>query len=107
MNKYIIKIDTSYGKKAKVSLFQGKNLVDQAVLVSRHKAQATLPLIEKLLNNNSISTGDLEKIYVREGPGSYTGLRVGAAIANTLSFLLDIPINDLKSGSFQKIVYHD
>lgn len=55
-------------------------------------SQAVLPMISKLCP-------DLKKITeieVNPGPGSYTGLRVGVAIANALGYVLKIPVNGRK-----------
>ncbi len=40
----------------------------------------------------------LKEIRVNTGPGSFTGLRVGASIANALGFLLKISVNSKKIG---------
>jgi len=48
--------------------------------------------ISALLSKVSLTLQDLNTIALGIGPGSYTGLRVGAAIAKTLSFSLKIPI---------------
>lgn len=48
--------------------------------------------IEKILNKSSISYEDLQGIAVFKGPGSFTGLRIGASAANALAYSLDIPI---------------
>ena len=57
------------------------------------KAQNVLPLIEKILKKHKIKASDLTAIKVNIGPGSFTGLRVGVAVANTLAWVLKIPVN--------------
>lgn len=54
---------------------------------------ALVSLIEEAVQTNNIKFSDITEIVVAPGPGSYTGLRVGVAVANALGFLLNIPIN--------------
>jgi len=49
-------------------------------------------LIEDVLKQASISTNELQAISVAAGPGSYTGLRIGAATAKALCYALEIPL---------------
>ena len=51
------------------------------------QAQVLLSLLE----HEDLKT--VTEIVVNEGPGSYTGLRVGFAIANTLGYLLGVSVN--------------
>ena len=53
--------------------------------------------IEQLLKDNRLAFKDLEHIAAGCGPGSYTGLRVGAAVAVSLSFGLNIPLSGFSS----------
>ncbi len=53
--------------------------------------ESLLPLIEEL------GISDVTEIEVNSGPGSFTGLRVGAAVANALGYLLDVPVNGKKT----------
>ncbi len=49
-------------------------------------------LIEKTLNQSGIQLSQLSAIAISNGPGSYTGLRIGLATAKGLCFGLDIPL---------------
>ncbi|MBU6119246.1 tRNA (adenosine(37)-N6)-threonylcarbamoyltransferase complex dimerization subunit type 1 TsaB [Hymenobacter siberiensis] len=56
-----------------------------------HSTHLTI-LIEQLLANTGHQLADLAAVAVSDGPGSYTGLRIGAAAAKGLCFALDIPL---------------
>lgn len=56
-----------------------------------HSTHLTI-LIEQLLENTGYALADLAAVAVSDGPGSYTGLRIGAAAAKGLCFALDIPL---------------
>ncbi|MDA3906332.1 MAG: tRNA (adenosine(37)-N6)-threonylcarbamoyltransferase complex dimerization subunit type 1 TsaB [Bacteroidales bacterium] len=56
--------------------------------------------IEEVLNESKNALADLSAVAVSEGPGSYTGLRIGVSTAKGLCYSLDIPlinINTLQS----------
>lgn len=48
--------------------------------------------IEALLKRRDVDAHILSGIVVYEGPGSFTGLRIGATIANTMAYALKIPV---------------
>lgn len=88
-------IDTTERSETKVKLkFEKKE--DVLSENSKPKSQNTLILIEKILKKNKINPTDLDQIEVNEGPGSFTGTRVGVAIANALGFALKIKVNKKK-----------
>lgn len=60
--------------------------------------QRVLEVIEKALRKKRVELQEITEIEVNLGPGSFTGLRVGCAIANTLAWILKIPINGKKIG---------
>lgn len=61
-----------------------------------HSANLSL-LIEDLFSQTSYNYSDLSAIAVSIGPGSYTGLRIGASTAKGLAYALDIPVIALKT----------
>ena len=60
-------------------------------LEKSHSTHLTV-LIQQLLENTGHHTADLAAVALSDGPGSYTGLRIGAAAAKGLCFALDIPL---------------
>jgi tRNA threonylcarbamoyladenosine biosynthesis protein TsaB len=60
-------------------------------LEKSHSTHLTV-LVQQLLENSAHTTADLAAVAVSDGPGSYTGLRIGAAAAKGLCFALDIPL---------------
>jgi tRNA threonylcarbamoyladenosine biosynthesis protein TsaB len=55
-------------------------------------AEKLMGLIESVLNAQQISVHDLDAIAVSEGPGSYTGLRIGVSTAKGLAFAGDLKL---------------
>jgi tRNA threonylcarbamoyl adenosine modification protein YeaZ len=73
--------------------------------IPSNKEQVILLMIDKILKKYRVEPEDLSAIQINVGPGSYTGLRVGLAIANTLSFALKIPVNGKKIGKIILPIY--
>lgn len=57
-------------------------------------AEKLLGFINDKLNENHKTWQDLTEITFMSGPGSFTGLRIGASIVNTLAHELNIPLKD-------------
>ena len=55
--------------------------------------RALMPAIQTLLNGSPPS-----RILLCVGPGSYTGLRIGAMTAKTLAFIYQIPLHPFRAG---------
>lgn len=89
----ILVIDSAT-KVCSVALFDQSNLVACREELSEQyiHAEKLNPFIEELLLQSKISIKDLTAVAVSEGPGSYTGLRIGAASAKGLCFALGIPL---------------
>lgn len=56
-----------------------------------------LPLIVEALDKCSLTVGDINRIYVTTGPGSFTGIRIGLTIMKVLAWSLKIDIIPISS----------
>lgn len=91
MIKNILKIDTTDNKKITIALNEkNKILEDEGKIV---RAQRILSFIDSLLKEEKITPQKITEIKVKTGPGSYTGIRVGLAVANAMAFALGIKVN--------------
>lgn len=99
-----LKINTSKQNKIEVTLeINGKK---KTIKKNFSKgSEILLPSIKKLLSENKLKIKQIDKIFVKRGPGSYTGIRVGLSVANTLSHFLKIPLNDKTSGEIIEPIY--
>ena len=104
MKKMILSIDTSDREEIIVSIARDGKKYEKKELMGKLKSQRLLPLIAETLQELKLSPIDITEIQVVTGPGSFTGLRVGVTIANTLGWILDIPVNGRK-GQPEKPIY--
>lgn len=93
-------IDTSDREKVIVHV-DGKVFETKAV---QNSSQKLLPFIDEVLKKSKKTVDDITEIEVNTGPGSFTGLRVGVAVANTLAWVLKVPVNGLLTTGVE-IVY--
>lgn len=86
-------INTKNSELVSVSLKENHKTIKTLSKRIKYGSQALLPLIIKLLKQQGLGFKDLTGIEVEVGPGSFTGLRVGASVAQALGFTLNIPVN--------------
>ena len=63
--------------------------------IKRNHSVTLMPAIDQLFADLQISPKDIDRIAVSDGPGSYTGLRIGVTTAKTIAYTLDISASDL------------
>jgi tRNA threonylcarbamoyladenosine biosynthesis protein TsaB len=66
--------------------------LEETVAGSRRHAAELLPTIQRLLHRAGASLEDLRGIVLSDGPGSFTGLRVGASVAKALVQARGLPL---------------
>lgn len=104
-DKNILYIDTSESSKVIIRLQKNKEEFVEEVARENTRAQIALNVMESLLKKSNTSLEEIDKIEVKRGPGSYTGLKVGVSIANALSFALQIAVNDKEVGELETPIY--
>jgi tRNA threonylcarbamoyladenosine biosynthesis protein TsaB len=66
-------------------------LANQSVPMTRGHAEALMPLVERVMADAGIAYGEIDRIAVTTGPGSFTGLRVGVAAARGIALAAEKP----------------
>jgi len=91
----LLSIDSS-GLTATAAVY-ADGVIKAASSVNNKKthSQTLLPMIERVLYEAELTINDMDAVAVGEGPGSFTGLRIGAATAKGLGLALAIIANNL------------
>lgn len=100
---YILSIESS-GILCSVALHKNEELLDciESTEPNVHGEKLAV-FIDEILMKNSLVPADLSAVAVSEGPGSYTGLRIGVSVAKGMCYALNIPlisIDTLRSLAF-------
>jgi tRNA threonylcarbamoyl adenosine modification protein YeaZ len=88
----LLAIDSSSSCLRLAVRFGEDRLVKSAEEVERAHGQMIMRKLSNLLDSGGIEPGGLRGIVVCVGPGSFTGLRVGIAVAKGMAVALEIPI---------------
>lgn len=92
----VLTIDTSSPNCA-VALRVDEVLIERISEAQRQSAQRILPMISECLSEAGKGLSDLDFMVVVAGPGSFTGVRIGVAVAQGLCLTADIPVVPLSS----------
>ncbi|RTR27556.1 tRNA (adenosine(37)-N6)-threonylcarbamoyltransferase complex dimerization subunit type 1 TsaB [Robertmurraya yapensis] len=93
----VLAIDTSNYTLGIAIIDEEKVIGEYITNVKKNHSIRVMPAIEMLLKDCNLTPNDLTKIVVAEGPGSYTGVRIGVTIAKTLAWTLKIPLVGVSS----------
>lgn len=100
----LLAIETT-GARASVALIDEAGLCEvQGSDETMNHLQHLIPMIQQLLTKCALSINDVTGILVSEGPGSFTGIRIGMATAKGLAQALNVPI--LGVPTLRSFAYH-
>ena len=88
----LLAIDTSTQWMG-LALFDGAQVISETIWRSQsHHTVELAPAVQQILAHSGVRPADLEVIGVALGPGSFTSLRIGLAVAKGMALGLHIPI---------------
>ncbi|BCB02110.1 tRNA (adenosine(37)-N6)-threonylcarbamoyltransferase complex dimerization subunit type 1 TsaB [Bacillus sp. KH172YL63] len=93
----ILSIDTSNYPLGVALVGEDKVIGEYITYMKKNHSVRAMPAIEQLLKDCEIKATELTKIVVANGPGSYTGVRIGVTLAKTLAWSLNIPLIPVSS----------
>ncbi|AFI45704.1 TPA: tRNA (adenosine(37)-N6)-threonylcarbamoyltransferase complex dimerization subunit type 1 TsaB [Pasteurella multocida] len=90
-NLTLLALDTSTEACSVALLYKGeRTYLDE--LAQRTHTQRILPMIDEILCQSGLSLKQVDALAFGRGPGSFTGVRVGAGIAQGLALGADLPV---------------
>lgn len=87
----ILAIDTST-EACSAALLYRNEITHDFVISARDHTKQILPMIDKLLHQSDCSLQQVDAIAFGQGPGSFTGVRIGIGVAQGLAFGADKPM---------------
>lgn len=89
---------STFDKLITIGLLKNGEILDKKIKESdKNHSIYVMPMIDEILKDNEITPSYLNEIIVVNGPGSFTGVRLGVTIAKTLAYTLDVPIKTITS----------
>ena len=104
----ILALETS-SDACSVALQTDADIDDHHVEAPREHTRILMPMITGLLRANELELGDLDTIVLGNGPGSFIGMRIGAAVAQGMAFgagLQIVPVSSLAAVAAEAIAVH-
>ncbi|GMO14802.1 MAG: hypothetical protein Ta2E_05360 [Mycoplasmoidaceae bacterium] len=81
-----------------ICFFQGTQYIKRKSIVTQNNlTDLIVEHIDRIMSNCKLKVSDIKNVYVSEGPGSFTGTRIGVLIAKTWANIADINLYTISS----------
>ncbi len=87
----LLAVDTAT-ENCSVALCIGKQVISRCESVPREHTTRILPLVDSVLAEAGLNLQQLDGLAFGQGPGSFTGVRIGIGVAQGLAFGADLPM---------------
>lgn len=93
---YSLLIDT-HSNILNIVLFKNQKVFGILSKETPSQSKLLVPLIQNILEEKKVKIKEISQVIVVNGPGSFTGVRLGVTVAKTISYCLNIPIKSISS----------
>lgn len=89
---------STYNEEIIIGLLDNERLIDINIKqTTKSHSVYLMNMVNDIINKNSISLHDLWEVIVVNGPGSFTGIRLGVTVAKMLAYTLNIKLKEISS----------
>jgi len=85
------------GSVGSIALAVDERVQEREIATPREQTQRLLPLVDELLREAGLTVARLDAVVFGRGPGSFTGLRIAAAVAQGLAMSASLPVLPVSS----------
>ena len=100
----ILAISTSSNTASVALLEDDKCIQELNIINEKTHSEKLMPLIDELFKNNKVTLSDIGLIACDNGPGSFTGIRIGVATVKAMAEAKNIPV--VSCSSLEGLAYN-
>lgn len=89
-------IDT-HSERLDIAVIDDDKVFNKVLMANKSHSEIAIPTLQEVLNSAKLELKDIDEIIVVNGPGSFTGVRIGVTIAKTIAYSLNIKIKTVTS----------
>ena len=94
-------IDSTSNRLVFAIIKNNENIIEN-IETNKNMTEIFVSKLENFLKINKISKKDIHELYIVNGPGNFTGTRIGCVFANTLRIINNVNLFSISSCKFQK-----
>ncbi len=93
----ILAVDTSTNTATAAILEDNKVLAEKVINFKKTHSQTLMPMIDEILQDTATDAAEIDLYVVANGPGSFTGLRIGVSTIKGMAHAQDKPVVEVST----------